>query len=86
MDYITASEAAKKWGVSGRSITYHLKAGRIPGAVKKGKLWLIPTNAERPADKRCCGNALLEPSSSLSADLSYVSASTTIPRMRFWMP
>lgn len=33
MDYITASEAAKKWDVSGRSITYHLKAGRIPGAV-----------------------------------------------------
>ena len=53
MDYITASEAAEKWGVSGRSIAYHLVAGRIPGAVKKGKLWLIPANAERPADKRC---------------------------------
>ena len=55
MDYITVGEAAKKWGVSGRSITYHLKAGRIPGAVKKGKLWLLPSNAERPSDKRRCG-------------------------------
>lgn len=75
MDYITAGEAAKKWGVSGRSITYHLKAGRIPGAVKMGRLWLIPSNAERPSDKRRCGNALPKPSSSLSADMSYVSGS-----------
>lgn len=75
MDYITVGEAAKKWGVSGRSITYHLKAGRIPGAVKKGKLWLIPSNAERPSDKRRCGNALPEPSSSLPADMSCVSVS-----------
>jgi len=33
MEYITVSEAAEKWGVSGRSITYHLVAGRIPDAV-----------------------------------------------------
>lgn len=52
MDYITVSEAAEKWGVSGRAITYHLLAGRIPGAVKKGNLWLIPVSAERPPDGR----------------------------------
>ncbi|MDF3005697.1 MAG: hypothetical protein K0S22_2169 [Oscillospiraceae bacterium] len=77
MEYITAGEAAKKWGVSGRSITYHLIAGRIPGAVKKGKLWLIPADAQRPANKRRCGQAL--PEQSLSSDLSYVLASTTVP-------
>ena len=26
--------------------------GRIPGAVKKGNLWLIPENAEKPEDLR----------------------------------
>ncbi len=52
MDYITASEAAEKWGVSSRSVAYHLAAGRIPGVEKKGKLWLIPADAGRPADKR----------------------------------
>lgn len=42
MDYITVKEAAKKWGVSPRSIRYHLVAGRIQGAIKKGHMWLIP--------------------------------------------
>ena len=54
MYYITTSEAAEKWGVSGRAITYHLVAGRIPGAVKKGNLWLIPCDAQRPDDGRKC--------------------------------
>lgn len=79
MDYITASEAAKQWGISGRAITYHLKAGRITGAVKKGKLWLIPENAERPADKRRSGQAMPGQSLALIADLSYVLTTTTIP-------
>lgn len=52
MEYITVSEAAEKWGVSGRSITYHLVAGRIPDAVKKGNLWLIPCEAPKPDDGR----------------------------------
>jgi len=52
MDYITVKEAAEKWGVSTRSITYHLVGGRIPGTVKKGNLWLIPTAAEKPVDLR----------------------------------
>lgn len=42
MDYISVKEAAEKWGVSTRSITYHLVAGRIKGAIKKGHMWLIP--------------------------------------------
>lgn len=52
MNFITVKEAAEKWGVSTRSITYHLVDGRITGAVKKGNLWLIPTAAQKPADLR----------------------------------
>lgn len=36
-EYMTVSEAAGKWGVSGRSIARHLVAGRITGALKKGR-------------------------------------------------
>jgi len=73
---MTAGEAAEKWGVSARSITYHLLAGRIAGAVKKGKLWLIPADTVRPIDKR--QRAKASPDETLSADLSYVVASTTV--------
>ncbi|MEA4847017.1 MAG: helix-turn-helix domain-containing protein [Clostridiaceae bacterium] len=52
MNYITIKEAAEKWGVSTRSITYHVVSGRIAGAVKTGNTWLIPKDAAKPEDKR----------------------------------
>ena len=52
MDYITIKEASEKWGVSTRAITYQVVAGRIPGAVKKADLWLLPASAEKPEDRR----------------------------------
>ncbi len=52
MEYMTVSEAVYKWGISRRAITYHLVDGGIPGAVKKGNMWLIPKNAAKPEDKR----------------------------------
>lgn len=52
MEYITVGEAAKKWNVSERAITYHLVAGRISGAMKKGSFWLIPKDAPKPEDRR----------------------------------
>lgn len=41
MDYMTLKEASEKWGVSTRWINYLCTAGRIPGAVKMGTVWLI---------------------------------------------
>ena len=52
MDYITIKEASEKWNVTVRAITYHVVAGRIKGAIKKGNLWLLPANTEKPADLR----------------------------------
>jgi len=52
MDYLTVKEAGEKWGITGRMVTYYCEAGRIDGAVKKGNLWLIPADAEKPADER----------------------------------
>ena len=52
MDYLTASEISKIWNISSRRIGVLCTEGRIEGAVKKGKMWLIPENAQKPADAR----------------------------------
>ena len=52
MNYVTTIEMSEKWGISARRIDLLCEQGRIVGVVKKGKTWLIPENAEKPADKR----------------------------------
>lgn len=52
MDYMTLKEASEKWNISSRMINYYCSAGRIFGAEKKGTVWLIPKDAEKPADGR----------------------------------
>ena len=52
MDYMTLKEASEKWDVSPRWINYYCAAGRIPGAIKVATIWIIPKEAEKPADKR----------------------------------
>lgn len=55
MDYMTTREAAKKWDISDRRVLQYCNAGRIPGAVKIGGIWLIPKNVTKPADGRRTG-------------------------------
>lgn len=52
MEYLTVKEAGQKWSLTGRMVNYYCTAGRIKGAVKKGNLWLVPGDAEKPADGR----------------------------------
>ncbi|HHX59422.1 MAG TPA: helix-turn-helix domain-containing protein [Epulopiscium sp.] len=52
MDYFTAKEVAKNWGISTRRVQILCSEGRIDGAMKMGNLWIIPKNAEKPKDKR----------------------------------
>ena len=49
MDYLTTSEL---WGISSRRISLLCAEERIPGAVKKGKTWLVPSDAQKPEDPR----------------------------------
>jgi len=51
-DYKTVEEAAREWNVTRRWITMCIDRGRVPGAVKMGNLWLMPKDAEKPADRR----------------------------------
>ena len=52
MDLLTVKEAGELWGITARMVTIYCETGRIPGAFKKGNLWLIPGNAVKPADHR----------------------------------
>lgn len=52
MDYMTLKQASEKWGISPRMINYYCVEGRIYGAEKMGKVWLIPKDAKKPADGR----------------------------------
>lgn len=36
MDYISVKEAADKWDITSRMVSYYCAAGRIEGAVKIG--------------------------------------------------
>lgn len=51
MEYMTVAEAARKWGLSQRSVQLHCLKGNIPGVNLLGKTWQIPLEAERPARK-----------------------------------
>jgi len=52
MEYLTIKEAGEKWGITGRMVTYYCVAGRIKGVIRKGNMWLIPADAEKPTDGR----------------------------------
>ena len=51
-DTMFVKEAAKLWGISERRVSTLCKDGKIKGAKKQGKSWLIPVDAEKPADRR----------------------------------
>lgn len=45
MNYLTSTDAAKLMGVSVRRIQQLCKEGAIPGAIRKGRSWMVPENA-----------------------------------------
>ena len=53
--FMTTREASEKWNITERRINVLCKEGRIPGAYKDNKRWLIPDKTEKPADKRLKG-------------------------------
>ena len=52
MDYLSAKEIAEKWNISRRRVQILCEEGRIPGAFKLSDVWVIPKDAEKPADRR----------------------------------
>ncbi len=51
-EYISAPDAAKKWGISERRVQKLCEENRIPGVARFNRMWLIPKDAEKPVDGR----------------------------------
>ena len=52
LSYMSAKEAAEKWNISQRRVSVLASENRINGAMMVGNMWIIPSNAEKPIDKR----------------------------------
>lgn len=52
MKYLSAKEAADKWGISDRRVQILCNQDRIPGVIRIGNIWGIPDDAEKPKDER----------------------------------
>ncbi|MBR2354614.1 MAG: hypothetical protein IKA76_08955 [Clostridia bacterium] len=50
--YIKIEEAAKEWKVTPRRVQVLCADGKIPGAVRIGREWMIPAGTSRPTDGR----------------------------------
>lgn len=52
MEFMTAKEAADKWGITPRRVQVLCAEGRIDGAWRLGNAWAIPIGAAKPLDER----------------------------------
>ena len=52
VNFISTTEAAKRWGLSGRRVAILCAEERIDGAQKIGNTWMIPDDAQKPSDAR----------------------------------
>lgn len=52
MEYSTTTENTKRRNISSRRVGILCMEGRIDGVVKKGKMWLIPSDAKKLTDAR----------------------------------
>ncbi len=64
-NYKTLKEVAEEWGLTVRRVQMLCVDGKLPGAKKLGKMWVVPEGVERPVDKRVNP---LEPSARLGAN------------------
>ena len=52
MTFMTAQQAADLWNISDRRVRILCAEGKIPGAIKEGKSYRIPLDAQKPTDRR----------------------------------
>lgn len=52
MEYMSAREAANKWGISQRRVAVLCSEQRIAEATMVGNMWIIPTSSKKPIDAR----------------------------------
>lgn len=47
-EYMTAQEAASKWGITVRRVQILCSKGRVFGAIKHASVWAIPKSIDKP--------------------------------------
>lgn len=52
MEYMTVREAAEKWSITKRWVQKLCEEKRIKGAVRFSRVWMVPIDADKPADLR----------------------------------
>ena len=52
MKFMSAREAANKWGISQRRVAILCSENRISDAAMVGNMWIIPITAKKPVDAR----------------------------------
>lgn len=52
MEYMSAKEAAEKWGISQRRVAVLCSENRVEDATMVGNMWIIPKSAKKPLDAR----------------------------------
>ena len=52
IEWLTPEEAGNQWGIKARQVQALCLKGRIGGAVRKGRVWLIPQSTPKPIDGR----------------------------------
>ena len=52
MEFMSAKDAAAKWGISQRRVAVLCSENRIDNAAMVGNMWIIPVTAEKPIDAR----------------------------------
>lgn len=52
LSFMSAKEAADKWDISQRRVAILCSEKRIDGAMMVGNMWIIPSTAKKPIDKR----------------------------------
>ena len=52
MEWISTDEVGNKWGIKARQVQSMCAKGKIDGAVRFGRVWMIPIDAAKPPDGR----------------------------------
>lgn len=52
MEYLKIDEVASEWGISARRLQILCSQGKIAGATRFGRAWMIPKDARKPVDGR----------------------------------
>ncbi len=63
----TCKQLAFEWGLSVRTINDLCKKGKINGAIKVGKIWQIPDDAQKPVDGRVSSGRYVKKATNLEA-------------------